>query len=437
MTAALATIRTPVIVMNPFYSGLGIARSLRGTGVPVHALTSEANIPGARSRYFEKVWLAPNGRDEPEALCHFLVDKAREFQSRPVLFPTRDLDVIFLERYNDALAPGYLLPQSRPSPILRMMDKLELAGVASKLQLPTPQTAMCRSASEVEQICIRMPFPLIAKPRFAYQWRSGGMWEKVGAQKAFVARTSDELRQLYNRLAPSAPEVLLQEYIPGQDADIVVCCVYMGRDGEPKGYFTGRKIRQSPPLVGTGSVVEARECSAIIEPTMTLLKAFAYAGIAEVEYKYDRKRNTYFLIEINPRHWDQHELGRLAGVNITWLAYADMIGLPQTPTLPAYDSRSNYRWIAEPELARDLGKELVDGLTRSREGGEARGRLAAISDTLKDARELLAGRKIFAYASLADPLPGLHAGWRLAIDAWRASLNRARRVRAPDRATSG
>ena len=115
------------LVMNPYYTGLGIARALRGLRVPIVALCSEAGVPGARSRYFDRVLTAPNGRDEPEALCDFLVKAGAGFPCKPVVFPTRDFDVIFLERFHDALAPWYVLPQPDDSPILRMMDKLELA----------------------------------------------------------------------------------------------------------------------------------------------------------------------------------------------------------------------------------------------------------------------------------------------------------------------
>jgi D-aspartate ligase len=426
MTAKAEHARPPVLVMNPYYSGLGIARCLRQTGISVYALTSEPNVPGARSRHFEQVFMAPNSRNEPEALCRFLIEKASGFRSPPVLFPTRDLDVIFLDQYHDALAPGYLLPQSRESPILRMMDKLELASVAKKLQLPTPETAICGTAAEIDQACMGMPFPLIAKPRFAYQWRSEGLWEKVGAQKAFVVQTPEELRRLYERLAPVSPEILIQEYIPGEDTDIVVYCVYVGRDGEPKGYFTARKLRQSPALVGTGSVVQACDREAIVAPSMRLLQAFGYSGIAEVEYKYDRGRDTYYLIEINPRHWDQHELGTLAGVNITWLAYADMIGVRQSPTFPAYN-RTRFLWVAEPELIRDFVHTVVAELSGPGAAEPMRNRLVAIFNTCKALSSLLDGLKIFAYASIADPLPGLYFGWRLAKDIACATWNRLRR----------
>ena len=121
----------------------------------------------------------------------------------------------------------------------------------------------------------------------------------------------------------------MQEYVPGEDSEIVVCCCYMDKHHDLIGHFTGRKLRQTPALTGTGSVVEATDVEPVITPSIRLLRAFGYSGLAEIEYKHDKATDTYMLIEINPRHWDQHELGTLVGVNLSWLAYADMVGPTQ------------------------------------------------------------------------------------------------------------
>ena len=417
----------PVLVLNPYYSGLGIARSLAGRGVPVHALTWESGVPGSRSRYFERVLDAPNGRDEPEALCEFLVALAPTFATKPVLFPTRDFDVLFLDRFRAPLAQRYVLPQPADSPIMRMMDKLELARVASSLDIAVPKTASCASAVDIEREAATMRFPLIAKPRFALQWRYGDSWQRVGQQKAFIVESVDALRTLYDRLAAVTPEILLQEYVPGEDHDIVVCCCVIGRDGVSKGHFTGRKLRQSPPLVGTGCVVAALAIDAVVAPTIALLGAFGYSGIAEVEYKFDRASGTYYLIEINPRHWDQHELGTLVGINITWLAYADLIGRPLAPCTPEYRNGARYRWIAERELAVDIGRAAFESVAKTRGAERLPAGWRAARQALSETRAALAGRKIYGHASLRDPLPGMTAGWQLLRDVSAACVNRVRK----------
>ncbi len=269
-----------------------------------------------------------------------------------------------------------------------------------------------------------MRFPVIVKPRFAFQWRQKGVWERVGAQKAYIVASREELDRLFGRLQEFTQELLIQEYIPGEDMDIVVCCIYVGRDGKSHGHFTGRKLRQSPPLVGTGSVVEAIDCSAIVAPTLALLNAFGYSGIAEVEFKHDHASGTYYLIEINPRHWDQHELGTLVGVNISWLAYSDMLGFAAEPVRPAYTPGSRYLWVAERELALDVARRVVGGFAgpdRWRKG------IRNAAQSVRETARMIRGRRLYALARWADPVPGASAGWSFAKDMLRAARRRIRK----------
>ena len=416
----------PVVVLNPYYTGLGIARNLHGTGVRVHALTSDAATPGARSRYFASVRTVPDGRDAPEALCAELLRIADSFGAVPILFPTRDFDILFLHEHRARLAPCYLLPYRDFDAVLRTMDKLEVAGAAQALGIPTPATLAVESAADVAAAADRLRFPVIVKPRFAYQWRHRGLWERIGGQKAFIAATRGELDALYARLVELAPHALVQEFVPGVDHDIVVCCCVVGGDGALLGHFTGRKLRQSPPLVGTGCVVEASPVHDVLEPTLKLLRSLGYTGIAEVEYKLDRTTGVYHLIEINPRHWDQHELGRLVGINVTWLAYADLAAIPVAPCRPVYEHGARYRWIAESELVMSVARDMRDALRVARTPASAAhsSRLTRACSVLATALSLVRGRRVFGMWRLADPRPGLGTVTRLGTTVWAAVRRR-------------
>jgi predicted ATP-grasp superfamily ATP-dependent carboligase len=415
----------PVYVMNPYYTGLGIARSLAPHGVRVVALASEATAPGVRSRFFDEVVTVPNGRDDPAALAAALVAMASGSRVRPVLFPTRDFDVVFLAEHHDMLAPLYVLPQPSGSPIMRMMDKEEVARVATRIGVPTPVTLPARSAEEVEAAIATLPFPVVVKPRFAFEWRRAGSWQRVGGQKAFVVSTPDELRALQRRLCEVAGEILVQEFVPGEDADIVVCCCCMGRDGTLLGQFTARKLRQNPPLVGTGSVIEAMPVPEIVAPAVALLRSFGYQGIAEIEFKHDRARDRFSLIEINPRHWDQHELGSLVGINMSWLAYADLVGLPPQPCAPLYRPGERYKWIAEAELARSFARSLWMAATRA---DPQVGRLTGVRRACADLRGLMRGRRMFATARFSDPVPGILTALRAVRELCGSLVAKTRRM---------
>lgn len=409
-----------VFVMNPYYTGLGIARCLHGQGIKVLGLTSERDAPGVKSRFFDEILDVPNGRDEPEALCRRLLELGRTLDHRPVLVPTRDIDVLFVHDHFDALSPYYILTQPRPSPIMEMMDKFELARVANRVGVATPRTVVCHSAEELRETAGQLRFPVIMKPRFAFQWRKQGMWNRVGAQKAMIADSAQRLLEHYQQISSALSEVLVQEFVPGDDCDIVVCCGYMDERGELLGHFTARKLRQDPPLVGTGCAVEADEIAPIVEPTIRLLRAFRYAGMAEVEYKYDRKSGDYYLIEINPRHWDQHELGRLVGVNLSLIAYRHLTGHSQAPQAPSYRAGVRYRWIAERELAVNILRKIKAELADPQQ--PLLGKLRRLTGVIRELLRLMAGRKVFSVSKLSDPVPGMLWGGSFLLEMMRYAL---------------
>jgi hypothetical protein len=167
--------------------------------------------------------------------------------------------------------------------------------------------------------------------------------------------------------------------------------------------------------------VEACSVEPILAPSASLLKAFGYAGLAEVEYKLDRNTGTYHLIEINARHWDQHELGRLVGVNLTRIAYRDMVGAAPLRETPDYTRAASFRWIAETELLQGTAQNLRAELRRlAGERASLGRRLRAIGAALRELLSVVGGSKMFAVASFRDPRPTLALCGRLMRSAFAA-----------------
>jgi len=119
-----------------------------------------------------------------------------------------------------------------------------------------------------------------------------------------------------------------------------------------------------------------------------LLKAMGYAGIAEVEYKWNAVQQQYQLIEINPRPWDQHRLGKACGVDLIYLAYCEYAGLPRPE--PSKKPATRHKWVAEDSL---LTAALQLFWRRD--------------PRLRSLFHLARGKRIYAIWSAADPLPFL------------------------------
>jgi D-aspartate ligase len=375
----------PVLILNLFHSGLAIARDLAGRNVRVIGLSADRKIYGNFTRFCE-VRFVPNSQEEPEQLAEVLLEFAPDLTGS-VIFPTRDADVLFLDRYREKLSARYRLALPPHDCLLRVMDKHALASIAEKSGTPAPRTALISSAKELHRVEMEVGFPCVLKPVYAVSWRTGEGWSKVGGRKAILVENQQQLEREYGIVSSVDPEVLVQQWIQGSAEQIVICGGYVSHGGEPLAYFTARKQVQSPDDFGTGCLVESMDIPEIVPLTRRLWKSLRYEGMAEVEYKQDKNSGKYYLIEINTRHWDWHGLGGASGINLTWTAYCDLTGRlrdqVQMPILRA-------KWIAEDALLMYLLKALC-----RRQIG------------LGDLRRKLSGHRIYSVFAWNDPLPAL------------------------------
>jgi D-aspartate ligase len=375
----------PVLILNLFHSGLAIARDLVGRNVRVIGLSADRSIYGNFTRFCE-VRFVPNSQEEPEQLAEELLQFASEL-SGSVIFPTRDADVLFLDRYREELSAHYRLALPAHDCLLRVMDKHALASIAEKSGTPVPRTARLSSAAELRRVEMEVGFPCVLKPVYAVSWRTGEGWIKVGGRKAILVDNQQQLEHEYEIVSSVDPEVLVQQWIPGSAEQIVICGGYVSRGGDALAYFTARKLVQSPDDFGTGCLVESMEIPEIVQLTRRLWKSLRYEGMAEVEYKQDKNSGRYYLIEINTRHWDWHGLGGASGINLTWTAYCDLTGrLRDQVQMPIVRAK----WIAEDALLIYVLKALYH-----RQIG------------LGELQRKLSGRRMYSVFAWNDPLPWL------------------------------
>jgi predicted ATP-grasp superfamily ATP-dependent carboligase len=321
----------------------------------------------------------PSSQEEPEAFADAL-----EFRGA-VIFPTRDADVLALDRYRGELSAHFRLAIPPHACLARVLDKQALTLAAKEAGVPVPRTITAHSEQELERVAAEVGYPCVLKPVSSMQWRRADTWARVGARKAFRAESHQELAHHYRRVSAATTEVLIQELIPGDATNIVIMGGYVGRNSEPLAFFTARKLIQTPDDFGTGCLVRSEEIPEIVEQTKRLWKNLKYHGMAEVEYKLDGRSGEYRLIEINTRHWDWHQLGGASGINLTWVAYCDATGRP-----PEAERKPIRRalWIAEDTLAMHVLSEVAHGTLRVGEMG----------------RMLSGARRYGIYAS-SDPMP--------------------------------
>src|SRR4051812_26200684 len=166
------------VVMNVYYTGLGIARSLGERGVRVIGLTSQHWIFGNFTRY-AKVEFAPDSRSEPEALVAFLLNLGKQLGGKAVLYPTRDDDVIFFNRFRRELEPYFSLVIAGTAALEASLNKWETFQCARRADVPTPAAWLINDEQDLERAAREAVFPCVLKPLSAHHWRQRENWEIV------------------------------------------------------------------------------------------------------------------------------------------------------------------------------------------------------------------------------------------------------------------
>ncbi len=116
------------------------------------------------------------------------------------------------------------------------------------------------------------------------------------------------------------------------------------------------------------------------------LRASNYYGLVELEYKLDSRDSQYKLLDVNARTWGYHSLGAGAGVDFSYMVYADQVGLP----VPRCKGQSGIGWM---RMTTDLPAALMA--------------LLAGDINFKSYLRSLRNCNVEAVFSREDPLPGL------------------------------
>jgi len=338
--------RAGAVIVGGDFHGLGIIRSLGRHAVPLCVVDDEFSI-GRFSKYTTFTVRAPNLRNEKDTVDFLIEMGHRKKLQGWVLFPTRDEHVAAFSRHKQALSQVFRVPTPDWEITKWAWNKWNTYSLAQKLGIPIPRTWCPRTVEEIDQIDAE--FPLAIKPSvkedFFYATKA----------KAWRAENKNQVREMFQRASGhvGSNEVLVQEIIPGDGTRQFSSCVFM-KDGIVLGSMEAQRWRQHPPEFGRAATfVESIDLPVVEELTLKFLRAINYYGLAEVEYKLDPRDGKYKLLDVNARTWGFHALGSPAGVDFSYLLYADQIGDP----VVTCRGRSGVGWI---RMVTDLPTSMGD-----------------------------------------------------------------------------
>ncbi|WP_405732945.1 ATP-grasp domain-containing protein [Streptomyces sp. NBC_00028] len=321
------------------HGGVGAIRSLGRLGVPMYAITEDRYTPAAASRYLRKAFVWPTtGTEEPGRLVEGLLRIGRRIGRPTVLVPTDEEAAVLIAEHRLELGARFLVPPVERGLPRRLASKQGLHELCVEHGIPSPTAAFPQSYDDIVAFADKARFPVVAKNREAFVRRTRPAVNgttRIATREGLLALARDWGEQ---------PAVILQEYLPREEAEDWIVHAYFDADSTPLAMFTGVKVRSWPPHAGMTANAYVVDNPELADLAARFIKQIGFTGIIDLDLRFDRRDGLYKLLDFNPRMGAQFRLfENESGVDVVRAMHLDLTGR----SVPEGEQRAGHRYIVE------------------------------------------------------------------------------------------
>jgi D-aspartate ligase len=333
--------RTPVVVLRCEIGAITLMRSLGRFGISVYGVDNDPTATAFRSKYCSKRLHQFKMKDSKEFL-NYILELGKSLGRKALLVQTSDDLAIFIANNAKALERYFLFPKNDPQLIANIISKEGMYQIALDNDIPTPVTLFPKSELDVVDYCQTGKFPVMLKGI------DGNRLEARTGIKMLIIDNKDELIEKYRLLEdPTDRNLMLQEYIPGDDSQVYIFNGYFDANSECHSAFTGHKLRQNPIHIGSASLGICKWNQEVADLTIKFMKDIGYSGILDIGYRFDARDGKYKVLDINPRVGQAFRIFVAEnGMDVVRSQYMDLTGQQSDePIVP----REGRRWMIEDD----------------------------------------------------------------------------------------
>ncbi|MFD7475907.1 ATP-grasp domain-containing protein [Streptomyces sp. NPDC059837] len=321
------------------HGGVGAIRSLGRLGIPMYAITEDRYTPAAASRYLRRAFVWPTtGTEEPERLVEGLLRIGARIGRPTVLVPTDEEAAVLIAEHQEELGERFLFPRVDAKLPRRLASKQGLHELCVEHGIPSPAAAFPQSYEEIVAFAESARFPIVAKNREAFVRRS-----QPAVNGTTRIATRDGLLTLARDWGDQ-PGVILQEYLPREEAEDWIVHAYFDADSTPLAMFTGVKVRSWPPHAGMTANAYVVDNPELADLAARFIKQIGFSGVIDLDLRFDRRDGQYKLLDFNPRMGAQFRLFESeSGIDVVRAMHLDLTGR----AVPEGEQRAGHRYIVE------------------------------------------------------------------------------------------
>jgi D-aspartate ligase len=160
-------------------------------------------------------------------------------------------------------------------------------------------------------------------------------------------------------------DLIIQEYVPGDDRDLWSFHGYADERGELLTWFIGRKLRTYPAHTGVSTYLELAHDDELGEIGRRIAARVPLKGVFKMDFKKNAQSGEWRLLEINARFNLWHYLAARNGVNLPGIAYDYLVHGRRPAAAARY--RTRHRWLSlhdDYRAYRDLAGRRELGVLR-------------------------------------------------------------------------
>ena len=302
--------------------------------------------------------------DDPEVMIKTLNDFADKHEGATlVVFGCTDDYADMLIHYGDRLRPRYIVPYIGPELFERLAYKANFYEDCDRHGILYPKTRVIAPETDLNGVlgeeALGFAYPIIIKPSAsAVYWK----YPFEGMKKVYTAASEGEAEIIIRRIYASGyPEkIILQDMIPGDDANMRVLTAYSDRSGKVKMMCLGHVLLEEHTPKGLGNhCAIISECDRpLMEKFKEYLEEIGFVGYSNFDIKYDSRDGSFRAFEINLRLGRSNNYVTSAGCNVARYVIEDHV--KQADLGDTYFCDNEMLWHSVPkgvvyEYCRDAG----------------------------------------------------------------------------------
>lgn len=270
---------------------------------------------------------------EPESFRRHMVEAGRRLTSeRPdttfLLIACGDDYSELLSRYKDELKPYFTFVSVDADLHDRLSNKTSFYELCAQYDLPHPLTFVLDKAGAAAGKHHDLPFgfPVAVKPANSVEYLHVDF---PGRKKAFILHTPEELAHVVSAIygAGYGSELIIQDFIPGSDANMRVLNAYVDHDHHVRMMVLGHVLLAdpTPEAIGNYAAIIPDYNEGFCLKIKSFLESIGYEGVANFDIKFDPRDGEYKLFEINLRQGRTNFFVTLNGFNLAEYFVDDLV----------------------------------------------------------------------------------------------------------------